>query len=127
MIQGSLLVDTNNYAECQMLDAVTVNDGYGGVITTRVLGATFDAAFSNDQSVESKVASAQGVRDVYSVYTDSSVVLLGGMVFRRLKDGKTFRVTSDGDDKQTPTSSPLNMRKVTAEEWSLPNDEATGA
>lgn len=120
MIQGSLLTDTNNYAECQILNANVVNDGYGGVITVWTDGATFGAAIANDQSVESKVASAQGVRDVYSVFTDSSIVLMGGMVFRRLKDGKTFRVTSDADDKQTPTSSSLNMRKVTAEEWSVP-------
>ena len=42
-------------------------------------------------------------------------------VFRRNRDLKIFRVTSDGDDKHTPASATLNMRQVTAEEWSLPN------
>ena len=42
-------------------------------------------------------------------------------VFRRIRDGKIFRVTSDGDDKHTPASANLNMRQVTAEEWSIAN------
>ena len=37
-------------------------------------------------------------------------------VFRRVRDGKIFRVTSDGDDKFTPASTSLDMRQVTAEE-----------
>jgi hypothetical protein len=41
-------------------------------------------------------------------------------VFRRLSDGKIFRVTSDGDDKFTPDTATLNMRQVTAEEWEPP-------
>jgi hypothetical protein len=43
-------------------------------------------------------------------------------VFRRNRDGKIFRVTSDGDDKHTPISATLNMRVVTAEEFKLPNE-----
>ena len=42
-------------------------------------------------------------------------------VFRRSSDNKIFRVTSDGDDRKTPTSAKLDMRQVTAEEWELPN------
>jgi hypothetical protein len=42
-------------------------------------------------------------------------------VFRRLDDGKVFRVTSDGDDKFTPASAGLNMRQVTAEEFEVRN------
>ena len=40
-------------------------------------------------------------------------------VLRRVRDGKVFRVTSDGDDKYTPESATLNMRQVTAEEYIL--------
>ena len=40
-------------------------------------------------------------------------------VIKRLSDGKIFRITSDGDDKATPKSASLNMRSVSAEEWSL--------
>ena len=41
-------------------------------------------------------------------------------VFRRLSDGKIFRVTSDGDDVQTPKSATFQFSRVTAEEWELP-------
>jgi hypothetical protein len=47
------------------------------------------------------------------------------MVFVRKRDGKIFRVTSDGDDKATPKSTVLDMRQVTAEEWSLDNGQST--
>ena len=43
-------------------------------------------------------------------------------MFKRLSDGKIFRVTSDGDDKYTPSSANLNMRQVSCEEWELTND-----
>jgi hypothetical protein len=38
----------------------------------------------------------------------------------RNSDGKIFRITSDGDDNHTPKSATLDMRQVSAEEWSLP-------
>jgi hypothetical protein len=39
------------------------------------------------------------------------------MVFKRLRDGKIFRVTSDGDDVVTPESASFHFAQVTAEEW----------
>ena len=41
-------------------------------------------------------------------------------IFKRLEDNKIFRVTSDGDDNKTPAGARLNMRQVTAEEYTLP-------
>ena len=67
-----------------------------------------------------RIAEKQGVTSVYTITTDKSVVLEYHDVLRRLYDGKIFRITSDGDDKYTPDSATLNMRQVTAEEWSLP-------
>ena len=43
-------------------------------------------------------------------------------VIKRLRDNKFFRITSDGEDKFTPSSASLDMRQVSAEEWSLPNE-----
>lgn len=106
---------------CVMLDKHTVADGYGGYRTTYVDGATFDAAINFDTSIEARVADAQGVTSRYTVTTPKSLTLEYHDVFRRTRDNKIFRVTSDGDDKYTPASATLNMRQVTAEEWSLPN------
>ena len=57
-----------------------------------------------------------------NLYTLKSMDLQYHDVFRRISDGKIFRVTSDGDDKYTPQRSSLNMRVVTAEEWEIPQN-----
>ena len=102
---------------CVLLNKQTTADGYGGYIATYTDGAEFDAAIVFDTSVEARVAEAQGVTSRYTVTTSRSMVLEYHDVFRRIRDGKLFRVTSDGDDKYTPKSAGLDMRQVTAEEW----------
>lgn len=113
----SLLSEAMNV--CVLLDKQTKPDGVGGVITSWVDGAQFDAAIVFDSSMEARAAEKQGVTSLYTVTTGKSVVMQYHDVFRRISDGKVFRVTSDGDDKATPASSRLNMRQVTAEEWVL--------
>ena len=107
--------------ECRLLTKVTTPDGYGGYITTWAEGATFDAAITFDTSIEARTAQKQGVTSLYTVTTGKAMTLEYHDVFRRSSDNKIFRVTSDGDDKKTPASASLNMRQVTAEDWSLPN------
>ena len=106
---------------CQFLDKTRVPDGYGGVIVAWVEGAEFSAAITFDTSIEARVADAQGVTSRYTVTTRKDLTLEYHDVFKRLRDNKIFRVTSDGDDKFTPASASLNMRQVTAEEWEIPN------
>lgn len=96
-----------------------VDDGYGGYKTTWREGAKFDAAIVFDTSIEARVADAQGVTSRYTVTTRRAMSLEFHDVFRRVRDGKVFRVTSDGDDKYTPKSASLDMRQVTAEEFIL--------
>lgn len=105
-----------------MLDKTTTADGYGGYITSWVEGAEFQAAIVLDNSIQARVAEKQGVTALYTITTRKAFNLQYHDVFRRLSDGKIFRVTSDGDDKKTPNSASLNMRQVSAEEWIL-NDE----
>lgn len=107
--------------DCIMLDKRTVPDGYGGYITQWTEGAPFEAAVVFDTSIEARRAEGEGVSSLYTVTTKKSLTLEYHDVFQRISDGKIFRVTSDGDDKHTPKSAGLNMRQVTAEEWSLPN------
>lgn len=106
---------------CTIIDKTTSADGYGGVITEWTDGASFNAATVFDTSMEARSAEKQGVTAMYTVTTDKNINLQYHDVFRRERDGKIFRVTSDGDDKKTPNSASLNMRQVTAEEWSIPN------
>ncbi len=113
----SLLSDAME--SCVMLNKQTTNDDYGGFINTWVDGATFNAAIVFDTSIEARVAEVQGVHSLYTVTTPRNVTLQYHDVFRRVRDGKLFRVTSDGDDKYTPASTSLDMRQVTAEELSV--------
>ena len=108
-------------SDCVFLNKTVVDDGYGGYITTWTEGATFQAAITFDSSIEARTAEKQGVTSLYTVTVDKAMMLDYHDAFKRVEDGKVFRVTSDGDDKFTPDSASLNMRVVTAEEWSLPN------
>lgn len=119
----SLLDETTE--PCIMLDKTTVRDGYGGFVYKYVEGAPFSANFSLDISTLAKVAEKQGAKNLYTITTKKKVTLMHGDVFRRESDHKTFRVTSDGPDKKTPNSAFINMRVVSAEEWSLPDGQST--
>ncbi len=110
----SLLSDAME--SCVILNKQTTTDDYGGFVNTWVDGASFDAAITFDTSIEARAAQAQGVHSLYTVTTPRNVVLQYHDVFRRTRDSKLFRVTSDGDDKFTPASTDLDMRQVTAEE-----------
>ena len=118
----SLLTDAME--ECVMLDKTTTADGYGGFIPAWTEGASFKAAIVFDTSIEARTAEAQGVTSLYTVTTPRGITLQYHDVFKRKRDDKIFRVTSDGDDKFTPASTKLDMRQCTAEEWNL-NGEIT--
>ena len=113
----SLLEDA--LEKCVMLDKTTVADGYGGYISSYAEGASFNAAIVFDTSMEARLAERQGVKSLYTVTTSRAMNLQYHDIFKRVSDGKIFRVTSDGDDKLTPPSTALDMRQVTAEEWVL--------
>lgn len=112
---------------CIMIDKRTVPDGYGGYKPKWTYGVEFQAAVVFDTSIEARRAEGEGVSSLYTITTGRELTLEYHDVFKRVKDGKIFRVTSDGDDKYTPPSAGLNMRQVTAEEWSLPNGQIAGA
>lgn len=106
---------------CVMLDKRTEPDGYGGTVSSYVNGASFNAAITFDTSMQARIADKQGVTSLYTVTTGRNMTLEYHDVFKRISDNKVFRVTSDGDDKYTPQAATLDMRQVTAEEWSLNN------
>ena len=104
---------------CIMMDKTTVDDGYGGYDVVYKEGATFDAAIVFNTSMEARRAEASGVTSLYTVTTSRAITLEYHDIFKRVRDGKLFRVKSDGDDSYTPNSATLDMRQVTAEEFTL--------
>ena len=107
--------------KCVFLDRTTTPDGRGGIIYDYTEGAEFDAAIYLENSLNEQIAEKQGVTGIYQVTVRRNVRLEFHTLFRRLSDGKTFRVTSK-DESKTPASSSLDMRVVRAEEYELPAD-----
>jgi hypothetical protein len=105
---------------CTILDKRTVSDGYGGYISQYIDGAGFEAAVVRASSLEARIAEKQDAVAKYTVTTSRALNLQYHDVFKRNRDGKIFRVTSDGDDNYTPYTATLDMRNVDAEEWELP-------
>jgi head-tail adaptor len=95
-------------------------DGSGGNDTEWTEGKTFKAAVVRDNSTEAKKADAAGTVETYTVTVSRAVDLKYHDVFKRLSDGKTFRITSDNAEKKTPGCSALDIAQSTAEAWRLP-------
>lgn len=104
---------------CVLLEKVRVPDGEGGWLTSWSDGPEFMAAIVHDTTLQARVAESEGMTSTYTVTTDRGMPLDFHDVFRRVSDGRVFRVTSDGTDKQTTDRATFQFSQVTAEEWSL--------
>lgn len=109
----------NAYEPVMLLEKIRHPDGEGGFITKWVDSVEFDAAITFDSSMQSRIAEKQGVSSLYTITTNKGAKLEYHDVIRRLRDGKVFRVTSDGDDVVTPKSASFQFLQVTAEEYIL--------
>lgn len=104
-----------------ILDKTTVSDGYGGVKTVYVDGAPIEAALSFEDTTEARVAAVEGAKDRFKIITKKNVVLRFHDVVRREKNGKVYRITTNGDDYATPEAAALDARAVNAEEYEVIN------
>ena len=100
-----------------ILEKKRTPDGEGGFTTQLAEGVQFKAAISFDSSMQARTAEKQGVTSLYTVTVPLNCKLEYHDSFKRLRDGKVFRVTSDGDDKITPQSASFQFIQVTAEEY----------
>lgn len=108
-----------------IMDKTTELDEYGSVRTVYKEGAEIKVAYSFNSSTEARIGAQQGANNRFTLMTKRSVLLRFQDVIMRDRDGKTFRVTSDGDDNKTPETAGLNLRAVEAEQWEIPSDEQT--
>jgi hypothetical protein len=115
----------NAMEDCVVMNKEIVDDGYGGYIVRYTDGVHFNSAIVLNSSMQARIAEQQGVTALYTVTTTKALNLQYHDVFKRVSDGKIFRVTSDGDDNKTPTSATLDMRQVSAEEWRLPDGQSS--
>ena len=78
----------------------------------------FGASFDFQASMQAKVAEKQGVTGLWNILVKKETRLDFHNIFKRLSDGQVFRVTSK-DDKATPKSAGIDLRLISAEEWTL--------
>ena len=108
---------TQAMEDVAMLEKTRVPDGEGGFTTGWVDGVQFKAAINFDSSMEARTAEKQGVTSLYTITVPVNCKLEYHDALKRLRDGKVFRITSDGDDKITPPSASFQFVQVTAEEF----------
>lgn len=111
---------------CVLLVRSRVPDGEGGWVTRWSDGPGFMAAIVHDETLQARVAEHEGMTSTYTVTTDRNAKLSFHDAFRRVSDGQTFRVTSDGTDVQTPDRATFQFSQVTAERWVPPADGSDG-
>ena len=104
---------------CVFMEKKQTPDGSGGNRITWEDGEQFKAAIIRDTSTEARIAEAAGTVEMYTVTVSRSVHLKYHDVIKRLSDGKTFRITSDNAEKQTPACTALDIAQSTAEAWRL--------
>lgn len=104
---------------CVIMNKAKVSDGEGGFKVEWQEGAGFDAAIVKDSSLEARIAEKEGLTNTYTVTTSPNAALEFHDVFRRDADGQVFRVTSNGDDVQTPDVATFQFQQVSAEGWVL--------
>ena len=109
----SLLSD--QMVDCYFMVKTKEPDGYGGTIDTYTEGTEIKAAIVLDSSLQARIASKDGFKDLYTIITSKGTTLAFNDVIKRKSDSRMFRVKSDGTDKKTPNSASLDMRAVSAE------------
>lgn len=105
--------------ECVILNKVSTPDGDGGTIDVWKESAPIMAAITNDTSTLAKIAEHDGVTSTFKITTHKNVRLQFPDVVKRMRDGETFRVTSDGDDVVSPKALSFDVSQVSAEKWRL--------
>ena len=104
---------------CVLMEKTRKPDGEGGFTVSWTEGAPIAAAVVHDVSLQTRAAEQQGLTSTYTVTTGKTAKLEYHDVFMRLSDRKIFRVTSDGDDIQSPERASFSVSVVTAEAWRL--------
>ena len=114
---------------CHIIDKVTYDDPYGGAVLVYRVGASIDVAIIKDSTTEAIVAEKQGITEIFTVVTNKGSLLDYHSIIRRDSDKEYFIITSRQKDSEAPAQSTVQIGKVTAERWTVPNgvviDEGT--
>lgn len=118
-MEKNMSLISDSFVPCVIMDKTTTDNGYGYPTTVWKEGAPVECSIVLDGTVEQILAQQLNWTGSYTVTTHKGVIFYPDDVFKRLSDGKTFRVKSSGAEDATPEISSLNLRKVKAEEVTL--------
>lgn len=105
---------------CVFLNKATVSDGYGGYKTAWTEGAEFEAVIIEDTSRDATVAGLEQSTDFWGVKVRNYVPLEYLSVFKRLSDGKVFRIRKQG--MEAPRISAMEFKTLSAESYTPTED-----
>lgn len=105
---------------CTLFELKRVSDGEGGFASVYAPSAPFEAAITLDSSTEARIAAKEGAEDRYTVTTVAPLKFHD--VFQRSSDGKTFRITSNGEDRKPHDWATFKCYRHSAEAWEVPNE-----
>ena len=106
--------------DCKIMNHVRTDDPEGGYIDAWTEGASFSAAIAKIGSPEMLLAEKEDVTETFTVVVYNSMTLDYHDVFKRVRDGAIFRVTSNTADSVAHPASTVPIAKVIAERWVLP-------
>lgn len=116
----SFLQGFDGYGEYSIVSLIYSEDGYGGQKYEWAATATFEGVLALDDSIATQLAEKQGVKGVYTMTFSKPTRLPWHTIICKGNDlTQCWRVTSK-DEKETPSSSSLDMRIVRCEEYELP-------
>lgn len=100
---------------CVLLEKRRIPGPEGGWTTEWTDGPEFQNYQARNTSMEARMAEKQGVTSVYSALVDKAVPIEYNDFFRDVETGKTYRVTSEPEDKQAPRTATFQLKFFTAE------------
>ena len=117
----SVTLIQNIMDKCHLIDIVTSDDAYGSARKSYRVGASIDAAIIKNSTTEAIVAEKQGITEIFTVVTNSGSMLDYHSIIRRDSDKEYFIITSREVDSKAPAQSTVQISKVNAERWKVPN------
>ena len=102
---------------CTIMVRTRTPDGAGGWSTAWDDGETFDAAIVRNSGASDRIAEKLEATGDYTVTVGRDVALAFHQAFKRVSDGKTFRVVGFKDP--TPDMATFQFNQYRADEWEL--------
>lgn len=105
-----------------LLDETTASDGFGGFVPEWKDGAEISVAVIQPRDTKATIATAIVGKQSLTILTSTAIELKHDKYFRRISNGKTYKIDHDNTERLAPDDSDLQWRVTTAAEAALPKN-----